>query len=461
MWRRPAASRRNTAGLGALPAHSGCTRPNPARNLPAVRPQPSAARRPAAAAATAPPNAFQELPDVLPPDSPRVTTTRQPAAGPDATGATTSAMARARAGRLLRRPLAAAALLALAVLPAAAQVGMATLQVGDLPVTLVYPSTTPTRPVVMGPFTLQVAPEGAPAAGPFRLVLMSHGTGGSPITDHDQAATLARAGFVVAQPLHGGDNFRDSSRAGPSAWATRTAELVQVIDALAAHPQWQARLQLDKVGVHGMSAGGGTALTLAGGQWSTLLLARHCNAAGDADLGFCFNGLADAAAQAPRRQQFASLRDVPEAHLPPAVTALQGGRSVPPGADPRPDARVASVSAAVPVAAMFSSESLARIQLPVGLVTAGADTMLPEAFHAGRVLKECPRCERIAHLPGAAHMDLLSPLPPAVAEAEAARQPRGGAPAAGFDARERQAAFEAVAAFHRRHLAPLPAGMAR
>lgn len=355
----------------------------------------------------------------------------------------------------------AAALLAAAALtlapPAQAQVGWTQLQIGALPVTLVYPTPEPVRAVAMGPFTLQVAPDAAPAPGRHRLVLMSHGTGGSTLTDHDQAAALARAGFVVAQPLHAGDNFRDTSRAGPDAWQTRPRELLQVLDHLAAHPLWQARLALDRVGVHGMSAGGGTALALAGGQWSTLQLVRHCNAVGDADMGFCFNGLPDAPAQAERRQRFEAARGVPELFLPSALKALHGGRTVGDGADPRPDARVASVSAAVPVAAAFTPESLARIRVPLGLVTAGADTMLPERFHAGRVLQACSGCERIAHLPGAAHMDLLSPLPAGIAQAEAARQPRGGAPAPGLDARERQAAFEAVAAFHRRNLGPVPA----
>jgi len=106
------------------------------------------------------------------------------------------------------------------------------------------------------------------------------------------------------------------------------------------------------------------------------------------------------------------------------------------------------------VAAIFSTDSLARIRVPVGLVTAGHDTMLPTALHAGRVLRDCTACRPLADLPGAGHMDLLAPFPRAIAEAEAARQPRGGALQRGFNPAERDAAVQAVADFHRRHLGP-------
>lgn len=364
-----------------------------------------------------------------------------------------------RRPRTVARRMAAASTLAatLAATPAAAQVGLAQLDIagpaGAVPVTLSYPTASANRPVAYGPFMLQVVPDAPPLPGPHRLVVMSHGTGGSWVTDHDLAAALVRAGFVVAQPLHQGDNFRDTSRAGPESWASRPREVRQVIDALAAHPDWRARLKLDRVGVHGMSAGGGTALVMAGAQWRTLDLVRHCLANGEADLGFCYNGLPDGAAQAPRRAQFEQARGVPELFLPAALKQVQGGRTPDaPGGDPRPDARVAAVSAAVPVAALFSTDSLARIQVPVGVVTAGRDTMLPARFHAARVLRDCTACQPLADLPGAGHMDLLAPFPPDLARAEAARQPRGGALQPGFDPAERAAAAQAIADFHRRHL---------
>ena len=337
---------------------------------------------------------------------------------------------------------------------AQAQVGLATLSVGDLPVTLVYPTAQAAQPVAFGPFELTVARDAAPLPGVRRLVVMSHGTGGSTSADHDLAATLARAGFVVAQPLHAGDNYLDSSRAGPATWDTRPQEVTRVIDALAQHPQWQPLLALDKVGVHGMSAGGVTALSLAGAQWRLLDLLRHCQAQGDADAGFCFNGLVDPAARAARQASYTLSRGVPEAFLPAMVTAVHGGRSQSAGgSELRPDPRVAAVTVAVPVAAMFTTDSLARLRVPVGVVSADQDTMLRPALHSHRLLRDCPACTLLAELRGAAHMDLVSPWPAPVARSIAAVQTIGALPAPGFDARQRDAAFAGIAAFYQRELA--------
>ena len=362
--------------------------------------------------------------------------------------------------RAWRAHLATLSLLALSAAAGAqpeTSVGRTQLSVGDLPVTLVYPTLQAARRIEFGPFVLQVAPDAEPQPGRRRLVVMSHGTGGSAQSDHALAVTLARAGFAVAQPLHGGDNHLDASRAGPEAWRTRPQEVSRVIDALATHPRWQALLQLDKVGVHGMSAGGVTALSLAGAQWSVLDLLRHCVPNADADLGFCFNGAPDPAAQASRRASYERVRGVPEANLPAEMKVLHGGLT-PDAAvgrnEVRPDTRIAAVTVAVPVAAIFSADSLARIRVPVGMVSAGRDVLLLPAFHSSRVLQHCKSCVVLADLPGAGHFDLLAPWPQAVARSVGAMQPRGGEPEPGFDAKERDAAFEAIARFFSQQLRP-------
>lgn len=350
----------------------------------------------------------------------------------------------------IRRALswAGAALLATAG-PASAQVGLVRTELAGVPVHLVYPTAQATQRLVWGPFELDAALDATPLEGRRRLVVMSHGTGGSPLVDHDLAATLARAGFVVAQPMHAGDNFQDHSRAGPEAFATRPGEASRLIDALAAHPQWQGRLQLDRVGVHGMSAGGVTALSLAGAQWSTWQLVQHCLAQGEADLGFCYNGLADPQAQAKRRSGYESARGVPAAQMPEAVTQLRGGRTPDAtAADQRPDPRVAAVTVAVPVAAIFTADSLARIQVPVGVVSAPRDTMLLPRFHSDHVLAHCRSCQPLATLAGGGHFDVLAPWPDSMAQAVGRQHPRGGFTEPGFNRAERSAAFAAIAAFY-------------
>ncbi len=352
---------------------------------------------------------------------------------------------------------------------ACAQVGFAQQEFNGLPVTLIYPTEAKASKVTFGAFEIEVAVDAplAPApSGRRNLVVTSHGTAGSALPDHGVAAALARAGFVVAQPLHTGDNWRDASKAGPDAWRTRPAEVQQVIDALAAHPRWGTQLRFDRVGVHGTSAGGVTALSLAGAQWNTLTLLQHCNTHLEADIGFCLTGTPDAAAQAKRRAMYESARDVPAANLPAGVTAWHGGRSptptptptpIPtptptPTFDPRPDARIASVSLAVPVAAIFSAESLARVRVPVGVIAAQADTWLAPRFHSSRVLAHCTGCTVLADLPGATHFDVMHPWPAAVGEEVARRQPRGVATNPAFDTRLRDQAYARVVEFHLQHL---------
>lgn len=347
----------------------------------------------------------------------------------------------------------------LATAPAQAQVGRTMLTLAGGPVAMSYPTDAVATPQRMGPFDVTVAPDAAHRPGQRRLVVISHGTAGSALPDQALASALAQAGFVVAQPLHAGDNYLDSSQAGPAAFRSRPQEVLRLIDALAADPAWSARLALDQVGVHGMSAGGVTGLALAGAQWRTLGLVQHCQQHLEDDIGFCFNGALNAGQQAARRASYERARGVPEAFLPAELTSWEGGRTPAQPAepfDPRPDPRIAVVTLAVPVAALFSPESLARIRIPVGVLGADQDEVLLPAWHSRHVLRHCGACASLGELPGAGHFDVLSPWPPEVAAQVAAQQVRGGAPVPGFDAAQRQAAQARIVEFHRRVLQPQP-----
>ena len=340
-------------------------------------------------------------------------------------------------------------------LAAQAQVGMSTWPVQARPVTLIYPTQAVSRPQTFGPFTIDVALNAAPLNQRQRLIVISHGTGGSAIADHALAAALARAGFVVAQPQHEGDNWQDTRLAGPESFQRRPQEVIQVIDALAKDPKWSARLDLARVGVHGMSAGGVTGISLAGGQWRTLNLLRHCQAHLKADESFCFQGAKDGAARAERQAQYDRARYVPEVFLPAGLKTVHGGRTpAKHSAEVRPDPRIASVTLAVPLSSIFTAESLARIRVPVGVVSAQRDEVLVPRFHSGHLLAHCKACTLLADLPGAGHFDVLWPWPETVAREVAAQQVRGGAPVPGFDGRLRDAAHAKIVAFHRQHLQP-------
>jgi predicted dienelactone hydrolase len=339
-------------------------------------------------------------------------------------------------------------------------VGMRQIQSGGMTITLVYPTAAAAQDVTYGAFTVQVASNAAPlpadstaASGKRALIVLSHGTAGSALPEHTLAATLARAGFVVAQPEHRGDNWQDFSKAGPESWKTRPQDVSETIDAVARDPELAPLVDTHRVGVHGMSAGGVTGLVLAGAQWRMLNLVQHCAQNLDEDIGFCLNGLAtQSSVQLLRKSQFAMGRMLTETTAPTRFKTLHGGASPSASSDPRPDPRVVAVSLAVPVGAIFTPESLARIRMPVGLSTSGDDGVLLPRFHSQHVLKHCTSCTTLSDHPQAGHFDWLSPWPASVAQTVAATQMRRGMPKPDFTDADRQKAFDQIAVFFQRQL---------
>lgn len=287
---------------------------------------------------------------------------------------------------------------------AAAQAAVGLTQVpgveGDNPVTVFYPASGEEAPVKRGPFTVQVAHEGKPDKGNGRLVVMSHGSGGSAWTYADLARALVGAGFVVAMPLHRGDNYGDKSEIGPPSWRRRPAEVSRAIDAVLRDARFATLVSKDRVGVYGMSAGGHTALTLAGGRWSPNRLARHCEAHIAEDFPSCV-GLSSSL----KGDLFDGMRKTVALWV---IAWRFSDASWQSHADPR----VRAIVAGVPFAADFDMDSLAAPRVPLGLVIAGQDKWLAPRFHAGAVRAACKSCEIVAELPTAGHGALLSPMPP-------------------------------------------------
>jgi predicted dienelactone hydrolase len=270
----------------------------------------------------------------------------------------------------------------------------------DGPVTVYYPSDAPAQAVKLGPFTLQLAPESAPKRGNGRLVVLSHGSGGSPTVHADLATALVNAGFVVAVPEHRADNYKDPSKPGPESWSQRPAEVSRAIDAVGRDARFALLLDLSRVGMYGMSAGGHTALELAGGQWSPARFASHCQAHIAEDFSTCVGLITQLTGS-----WFDSVRK---------WVALKVIASRFEDATPRhhTDPRIVAIVAGVPLAADFDMQTLAAPQVPLGLVTAQQDRWLVPRFHGDRVREVCKSCELIADLPTAGHGALLSPLPP-------------------------------------------------
>ncbi len=308
--------------------------------------------------------------------------------------------------KLISRPRAVLAWLAALAGLATAQ-AQASVATGELPataldgpVTLFYPSNASAQPVRRGPFTFTLAAGGAPVLGNRRLVVISHGSGGGPWVHADLASRLVEAGFVVAVPQHRADNTQDDSRPGPDSWALRPAEVSRAIDAVGADARFAPLLALDKVGVYGMSAGGHTALSLAGGRWSPAGFKQHCEAHLDEDFQTCVGLIT---------RLTGGVLDGLKKWLALAVIRWRFDDATPQSHD---DARIAAVVAGVPLAADFEMASLASPRVPLGLVTARQDRWLVPRFHSDQVLQACRSCELLADLPTAGHGALLSPLPP-------------------------------------------------
>ncbi|HEX2546693.1 MAG TPA: dienelactone hydrolase [Ramlibacter sp.] len=311
----------------------------------------------------------------------------------------------------------------------------------DGPVVVFYPSATPDAPVQRGPYLLQFAQDAPPARGNGRLVVISHGSGGNAWSNSDLARTLVQAGFVVAVPEHREDNARDPARPGPDSWKQRPAEVSRAIDTVGRHPVLAGLLSLDRVGMYGMSAGGHTALTLAGGRWSPAQVRRHCEAHIGEDFHSCvglatqlqgdaLDGLKKTVALGAIRWKFDDERWY--AHQDPRVRAVVAG---------------------VPYAADFDFASLATPAVPLALVTAAHDAWLVPRFHSDRVLAACrPRCELLAHIADGAHGALLSPPPPMDRLGAIAARLLGDPP--GFDRAQVAAINARIAGFFQRNLLP-------
>ena len=298
-----------------------------------------------------------------------------------------------------------AVLAALFTLTAHAQstkLGLTELKQGDGGSTSVfYPTNADESPVTQGPFKLSWARNAPPIRGNGHLIVVSHGSGGSPWVHADLARALVARGFVVAMPQHQGDNYLDPSSPGPESWIKRPLEISRAIDLVSNDSRLSTNLSVERVGVFGGSAGGHTALSLAGGEWSPARFRDHCEQNIEVDFSSCVG--------------FTTLLtgnwlDGVKLWVARRIISWRFSND---GIQRNFDSRVKAVVAMVPFAADFAPETLAEPKVALGLVIAAKDINQVPAFHAEAVGKACElRCEVILHLADAGHGAMLSPMPP-------------------------------------------------
>lgn len=306
----------------------------------------------------------------------------------------------------------------------------------DGTITLYYPSQAPEQQIHRGRSQFNLAEQAEPVRGNGHLIIISHGSGGSPWVHADLARSMVEAGFIVAMPEHHADNYKDDSQAGPVSWTLRPAEVSRAIDAVGRDPRFAPLLTLDKVGMYGMSAGGHTALSMAGGRWSPAGFKQHCEEDLINDFHSCVGLIT---------RLNGGLLDGLKKWL--ALTIIRSRFSDTTTREHH-DARVAAIVAGVPTAADFDMTSLQNPSVPLGLVTAGQDRWLVPRFHSDRVLAACKTCEHIANMPEAGHGSLLSPLPPHLTGlvGDMLNDPSG------FDRRQMRTVDKKITAFFEKHL---------
>lgn len=249
-----------------------------------------------------------------------------------------------------------------------------------LTVAVWYPTNASPQFIKAGLSAEWAAPN-APVIGQgLPLVVISHGNAGGPFSHIDTAVALASAGFVVAAPMHTGDNFADQSAVGGVQWLTdRPRHVSATIDYMLQSWPGHAAIDPGRVGVFGFSAGGYTALTAIGGEPDLRQIGVHC-------------------AQQP---EFAcKLWNPGNAPLPPPANFYR-------------DARIkAAVIAAPGFGFAFTPESLGRVTTPVQLWDGSADATVPLASNTSLVAKELGPVTDVHIEPGAGHFAFLAPCGP-------------------------------------------------
>ena len=243
--------------------------------------------------------------------------------------------------------------------------------------TVFYPSLGTEISVKQGPFNLSWVPNGQPVKGTGHLIVISHGSGGSPWVHTDLARTLVQRGFTVAIPLHQGDNYIDSSEPGPPSWRKRPQEVSKAIDAVAHYAPLAKYLSFDSIGVFGGSAGGHTALSLAGGQWSDQRFKAHCERNIEQDFSSCVGF-----ATLLHGNGLDGLKIWIAKHI---IASRFSDETI----HRYEDKRIKAAIAMVPFAADFIPESLAQPRIKLGLIIAAKDVNQVPSFHVEAILKAC------------------------------------------------------------------------
>ncbi len=240
-------------------------------------------------------------------------------------------------------------------------------QEATVAIQFVFPTRAPERLEPFGPFMQSLALGAAVDGDDLPLVIISHGSGGTPWTHRDLASHLAHSGFVTALVQHPGNTRADDRLAGQAVnLANRPRHVCLAIDAAFTDGVVGKHLSRQGVFVIGHSMGGYTALAVAGGN------------------------------------PWAATWETPDGTAGPVAVEH--------------DARVRALVLLAPATPWFMAEgALADVTVPI-LMRTGERDSLTDASHALIVERGIPDPSRLDHqvVPNAGHFSFLSAYPPAM-----------------------------------------------
>ena len=256
-----------------------------------------------------------------------------------------------------------------------------------------YPCSEPPGEIQLGPFTLTGVKDCPISGDKLPLVVVSHGAGGSFDGHHDMAETLADAGFIVAAIDHPGHTTCDMSRSGDlSVFVERPTDITRLIDFMLGTSAVAPKIDPERIGFFGFSAGGYTGLVLIGANpdWA---------------IPFCtlFHDPREPSSAAPICEQILrkEFRVQPLAH----------------------DPRIKAAVIADPFSLFFTADSFAAVRVPVQLWASERRTELggipmPSAESVAAVDRSLPAKHEYHVVPNSAHFAFLFICPSALAKAE-------------------------------------------
>jgi predicted dienelactone hydrolase len=234
-------------------------------------------------------------------------------------------------------------------------------------------------------------------ARPRRVILLSHGFGGSARIMAWFGTALARHGYVVIAVDHPGNNGRDPMTvAGAVLSWERPGDLATALGTAKTDPLIGPHLDLDRLGAGGFSAGGFTSLVEAGARVDFDRFVRFCDA--HPEDGIC----------APQKEFQFPRSDAETFFAQPAGAAAL--------AHAKDDLSIPGVKAAFVMApAIVQSldpDSLKGLRTPVAIVLGDADKVAPPATN-GQVAATLIPGAKLTVLPRVGHYDFLAECTPA------------------------------------------------